>query len=346
MRSPATHVPTSLPATRRADKHGGDADRWSKRAVMRTRHERHGLLFAALCAANAAFVPAIAKLTTGHAEALFVAAASNLFAALCAAALLALRGELALMTRRGLAPRLLIIGALGTTAAHLFFYVGASRTSAIVTTLCLQIEPAYSLLLAWAFLGHRPTRRRVAATAVLLGGIVLALGAADLAAGAGVWLLLATPLCWQVSHLVVLRSLAGVPPVILTSARYLYGGVLLGLLWVVFGDRAALPAADALARLVPLLAVQGCVLGYAGTLFWYQAIARLDLARATAIVVPSIPLLSLAASFALLGEVASLRQWLGIVLTAAGILAFVTAPHPDEPRERIPTATAPIAAEP
>lgn len=248
------------------------------------------------------------------------------------------------MIRPRLAPRLLAIGALGTTAANLLFFLGASRSSAIVTTLCLQIEPAYSLLLAWVFLGHRPSRRRVGATAVLLAGIALALGASGFEASTGVWLLLGTPLCWQISHLVVLRGLVGVPPVILTSARYLYGGLLLVVLWVVFGDRAGLPAADELLRLAPLLAVQGCVLGYAGTLFWYQAITRLDLARATAIVVPSIPLLALAASFVLLGEVASPRQWLGLLLTAAGIFAFVTAPHPDEPRERIPSATAPIAS--
>jgi len=42
--------------------------------------------------------------------------------------------------------------------------------------------------------------------------------------------------------------------------------------------------------------------------------------------VPSIPLLSLGASFLLLGEVATPRQWLGLLLTAGGVLAFVTAP--------------------
>lgn len=290
-------------------------------------NERVGLLFAMLCALNGAFVPAVAKLTTGRAEPLFVAAASNLFAAIGAAVLLAARGELGVVFQPRLAPRLLAIGALGTTTAHLLFYLGASRTSAIVATLCLQCEPAYSLLLAWLFLGHRPTRRRVAAAGLLLAGIVLAVGASGFEASAGVWLLLVTPLCWQFSHLVVLRGLIGVPPLILTSARYMYGGVLLALLWLGFGDRAALASGGELARLIPLLALQGCVLGYGGTLFWYQAITRLDLARTTAIVVPAIPLLSLAASFVLLGEVASARQWAGLVLTAVGILAFVTAPH-------------------
>jgi drug/metabolite transporter (DMT)-like permease len=310
------------------------------------RQERLGLLFAALCAVNAAFYPAMTKLITGRGDALFVAAASNLFAGLCAIVPLALRGELGLLVRRGLAVRLLAIAALGTAAANLLFYLGTTRSNAIVATLCVQIEPAYSLVLAWFFLGHRPTARRVAATFFLLVGIALAIGASSFSASAGVWPLLATPLCWQISHLIVLRGLPGVPPIVLTSARYVYGGVILAVLWLLVGDRSAMPDGSQLLQLAPLFAVQGCILGYGGTLLWYQAIARLDLARATAIVVPSIPLLSLAASFALLGEVASGRQWVGLALAALGILAFVTASHPDEPRERIPSPTAPIAVEP
>jgi drug/metabolite transporter (DMT)-like permease len=78
-------------------------------------------------------------------------------------------------------------------------------------------------------------------------------------------------------------------------------------------------------------------------MLWYLTIARLDLARATAIVVPSIPLLSLGASFLVVGEVPTLRQAVGMLLTAGGVLAFVTAPHAVEVRERVPAQTAPLA---
>ncbi|MEO8600976.1 MAG: DMT family transporter [bacterium] len=294
---------------------------------MRAPDERAGLIFAALCALLGAFAPALAKLTTGGADALFVAAASTASAALAAVVLLGVRGALPMLVRRELAPRLMLIGALGTAAAQLCFYFGASRSSAIATTLCLQIEPAYALLLTWLVLGHRPTRRRLGATALLLAGIGLALCGGDFEAGAGVWLLLATPLCWQVSHLIVLRGLAGVPAVVLGGARYLYGGVLLVVLWALVGGASTLPARDELLHLTPLLITQGAGLGFAGTLLWYQAIARLDLTRATAIVVPLIPVLSFVATFLLIGEVATLQQWLGLALTAVGILAFVTGPQ-------------------
>lgn len=301
-----------------------------ERDTTRGGEERLGLLAAALCALNGAFVPAVAKLTTNAASPMLVAAASNLFAAVAALALLAARGELARLVERPRAWRLVAIAALGTGAAHLLFYLGASRTTAIVATLCLQVEPAYSLLLAWLVLGHRPTPRRLMAIAMLLAGIALAVGTSAIETSLGVWFLLATPLCWQLSHLVVLRGLSGVPAVVLTSARYLYGGLMLAVLWAALEGPATLPARGALWAVAPLLALQGCVLGYAGTLLWYLAIARIDLARATAIVVPSIPLLSLAASFALLGEVATPAQWAGVVLTAAGIGVFVA----DERRDR------------
>ena len=288
--------------------------------------ERKGLVYAGLCALNGALVPAFAKLTTGRTDALFVATVTTVFAGLFAAFVLGLRGELGALTRAPQRAWLALVGALGTGLAFFLFFAGAQRTSAIDTALCLQIEPAYSLVVAWLFLGHRPGRRRIAATATLLLGIGLAVGARDLTRSTGIWLLLATPICWQVSHLVVLRLLPGVTAVVLTGARYVFGGIVLVVCWLASLSIGTVPAFADIAYLTPLLAFQGIVLSYGGTWLWYQAILRLDLARATAIVVPSIPMLSLVASFVLLGEVPTPAHWGGLALVAAGVLTFVTAP--------------------
>jgi drug/metabolite transporter (DMT)-like permease len=305
------------------------------------RSESAGLVFAGLCALNGAFVPAVARLTSVEAEPLLVATVTSLFAGVCALAVLVARGELGVLIARDTGPRLALVGALGTAMAFFLFYSGTSRTSAIEAALCLQVEPVYALIGAWVGLGHRPTVRRVVAIAVLLAGLALALGAHQLSSAGGVWLILATPLCWQLSHLVVLRGLVGVRAPVLTGARYVYGGLMLAVVWLALGGTPAELAA--LRPGLPLLAVQGTVLAYLGTMVWYAAIARLDLARTTAIVVPSIPVLSLGATFVLLGEVPTARQALGMLLTAAGVMAFVTAPHADAWRERIPSPTAPLA---
>jgi drug/metabolite transporter (DMT)-like permease len=291
------------------------------------RAEGLGLLFAALCAVNGAFVPAISKLTTDRADPIFVAAASSLVAALAAAAVLAARGGLTVLFEPGRLARLALLGTLGTGAAFVLFFEGVSRSTAIETALCLQIEPVYSLLFARVFLGHPLTRRRVIGVALLLAGIALAVGVEGVRGSSGVWLLLATPLCWQASHLLVLKRLPGLAPPQLTGARYVFGGVVLCLYWALRAGPATIPAAAVLTPLLPVLVLQGLITFYLGTTLWYGAIERLDLARTTAIVVPSIPILSLGASFLLLGEVASAREWAGLVLCVGGVLVFATAPH-------------------
>ena len=306
----------------------------------RDRSETAGLVFAGLCALCGAFVPAVARLTTTALDPLLVATVTTVFAGALALVVLGARGELGVLVGRDTAPRLALVGLLGTAAAFFLFYAGTSRTSSIEAALALQVEPVYSLLAAWLGLGHRPTARRVAAIVVLLAGLVLAFGAHELSAGGGVWLILATPLCWQASHLVVLRGLPRLAAPVLTGARYVYGGLILAIAWLAGGGSIADLAP--LGPSLPLLALQGTVLCYLGTIVWYAAIARLDLARTTAIVVPSIPVLSLGATFVLVGEVPTLRQALGMLLTAAGVLAFVTAPHTAAWRGRIPsTAVSP-----
>jgi drug/metabolite transporter (DMT)-like permease len=288
----------------------------------------------------------VARLTTDHGHPLFVATVTTLFAGLAAAALLLALGEFGALLRRGDAWVFALLGALGTMAPTLLFFFGTSRTSALDAVLCLQIEPVYSLVLAWGVLGHRLTLRRVGSAVLLLAGIALAVSGQSGADPLGFGLLLATPLAWQCSHLLVLRRLTDASPQLLTAARYIWGAIWLGVVVAVFvaiaGDQIA-PPSWAEAQL-PLLAVQGVVLSYVGTSLWYQAIKRLDLARATAIVVPSIPLLALATSFVLLGETASPMQGAGLLLTAVGVLSFVVAPHAVETVERVPTQMAPIAA--
>jgi len=314
---------------------------------MRVGGERAGLAFAALCALNGAFVAPVARLATEAGDPLFVATATTVLAGLTAVLVLGWQGDLAALVRGRRALTLAALGALGTMVPNTLFFIGTSRTSALDAVLCLQTEPVYSLLLAWGVLGHRLTLRRVLSAAALLAGIACAVTGESVGDPLGLAMLLATPLAWQLSHLLVLRKLPRTRPELLTGARYAWGGLWLALAasfhaWTT--GRPSLPASWADAQL-PVLVVQGVLLSYCGTMLWYQAISRLDLARATSIVVPSIPLLSLATAFAIVGETPSARQVAGLLLVAVGVLSFVRAPHAVETRERVPTQTAPLGAD-
>lgn len=284
--------------------------------------ERAGVGFALACAINGAFVPAVAKITTAAGDGLSVALLTTAIGACVAAVVLIARGQWRALTAPGQWPALAALGILGTGVSFALFFSGASRASATETVLCLQIEPVYSLFLAWLVLGHRPTPHRIAATAVILLGLVLALGIRDLPASQGVWYLLATPLCWQLSHLIVLRSLVGVPLPVLTAGRYVWGAVALMVFWLLAPSSKALPAAAAW----PWLLVQGAVLSYGGTTLWYAAVRRIDLARATVLVVPTVPVLALGVSYLLLAETPQPLEWIGLALTVLGVYVFASRP--------------------
>jgi probable blue pigment (indigoidine) exporter len=233
-----------------------------------------------------------------------------------------LNGELGQLVARRTAPILVAVGALGTALAFALFFEGAKRASAIDTAVCVQTEPLFALLGARVFLGHALTLRRVLAVGAIVVGIALVLGARPLEGSLGVALLLATPLAWQSSHWLALRGLEGVNPRLLSGARYVYGALVLLPLWLLVDGVASRPPAAELAQLLPVVALQGALLSYGGTLAWYASIKRLDLARTTAIVVPSAPLLSLVASYFLLGELVTARQMIGFAVTTAGVLVF------------------------
>lgn len=108
---------------------------------------------------------------------------------------------------------------------------------------------------------------------MVAGGIALALDARASSGWLGLVLLLATPLCWQLAHVVSIRGLPGVSAHTFTTARYVFGGLLLVPAWVARGGLTSLPPADVLVGLVPVLAIQGVVLTFVGTIFWYETIA-------------------------------------------------------------------------
>ena len=291
---------------------------------MQRRTDTAGLAFAAYCVVNSSFVPAVAKLTTSHADGLTIALFTSAFASVVCLVFLVAQGKLGLLLRDF--GWLVLIGTLGTAVAFLLFYSGAQRVTAAETALCVQTEPIYSLIGTHWVLGYPTSKRRIAAVTAIAAGIALAIGTAPTSPLLGLGFLLATPLAWQMSHWIALKRLQTFDPLQLSGARYVYGSLGLLAAWLAVDGPAALPARSDLGSFLPVVALQGAVLSFGGTLAWYAAVKRLDLTRATAIVVPSAPILSLFVSYAVLGEQVSVREVCGFLLAAAGVLVFALNP--------------------
>jgi drug/metabolite transporter (DMT)-like permease len=278
---------------------------------------------AALCTVAAATQPALMRFGATRLDPMLFAAGCTVVATICVLPVVYARGEMGTLVGRRYRMRLLTISIIGTVVTTLTLVFGLRRIDAVAGTLLLQSEPIYSLLLATLFAGERPTLRQLAATAIIVCGIASAVGASS-GAYSPAWaamLVGMTPLFWQTSHVLSLPAMPPLSPLCMTAGRYGYASIVLTVTLL-----AANPHALAQLRepvVIGVIAATGIVCYFLASLAWYAAISRLSLAWTTALVIPGIPSLSILCAIFFLGEHATRRDVIGIVVAISGVLLLV-----------------------
>lgn len=285
-----------------------------------TRTERAGLAFAFAEILAVGLVPAFSKFAVSRIDPLLYSASAVCVAAAVSTGLAWGHGDLRQVFRPAVVPRLVLIALLGTTATTLLLFFGARLTDGVSAALLLQAEPVYSAALAWLIWRRPLPPRQAAGTALLIAGVALVLYNGAVTVGLGGLLILMVPLGWQLSHVLALGVMPPMSPRALTAARYIYGGAGLVVIQCALGGESI---ASLGWRGVGMSVFHGVVLFFCGTLFWYETIRRIDLARATAIVTPCEPVLSVALVWALLGGLPTGWQALGLALMVPGMLLVV-----------------------
>jgi drug/metabolite transporter (DMT)-like permease len=289
----------------------------------------------ALCIINTiigAGQPVITRWGAVHLDPLLFCTGAVVFATLCTIPLLWFTGELNLIVDARYRGRLFMVAMAGTVMTSLTLTYGLTRIGAVAGVLLLQTEPVYSLILSTVFVGERPSGRQMLATAAILVGI------GSVFAGGGsfspLWasaIIFTTPLFWQASHVMGLKLMPPLTPISMTGGRFFYAALILTAMLLLFRR-------DSLAQLTDpsslgVMVVTGFFIYFLSGLTWYGAINRLSLAWTTALVVPGIPILSILFAVMFLGERATAREVVGILISVSGVLALVLGadPHRKQP---------------
>lgn len=286
------------------------------------RHLLAGLTFAVLTTIVAAFQPVVTRYGALNIDPLLYCAGSVTVAAASMMIVLWWRGELRPLVDRKYVARLVMLSMTGTVATSLLLVFGFHKIDAVAGVILLESEPVYSLILATICLGERPSRRQIAATFAILGGISSVFGTghafSPLYAAA---LIFVTPLFWQVSHVFSLGVMPPLTPACITGARYLFATAFLIVLLLCTDYRAAAELADS--RTLATIGFSGLFVYCVGSLTWYAAINRLSLAWTTAFVIPGVPILSFLFAIAFLGEHPAALELVGVAVAMAGVVVLV-----------------------
>ncbi len=284
----------------------------------------------ALCIINTiigAAQPVITRWGAVNLDPLLFCTGAVIFATICTIPLLYFSGELKLIIKPRYRARLFVMSMTGTVMTSLTLTYGLTRLGAVAAVLLLQTEPVYSLILSTIFVGERPSAQQVFATIMVLVGIGSVFGAGDsFSPPWAVALVFVTPLFWQASHVMGLKLMPPLTPISITGGRFLYASIVLTAMLLVLRRDSIAQLADPTALGVVL--VTGFFIYFLSALTWYGAINRLSLAWTTALVVPGIPILSILFAVIFLGERATMREVIGILISVSGVVALVLGADP------------------
>ncbi len=287
--------------------------------------------------------PVITRWGAVHLDPLLFCTGATVFATLCTIPLLQYTGELRLIFDARYRGRLFMVAIAGTVMTSLTLTYGLTRIGAVAGVLLLQTEPVYSLILSTIFVGERPSMRQMLATATVLVGI------GSVFAGGGsfspLWasaIIFTTPLFWQASHVMGLKLMPPLTPTSMTGGRFFYASIVLTTMLLIFRRESIVQLADP--TTLGVIVVTGFFVYFLSGLTWYGAINRLSLAWTTALVVPGIPILSILFAVMFLGERATTREVVGILISVSGVLALVLGA--DAHRKQPPSEAAEAIHEP
>ncbi len=294
--------------------------------------EREGIIFVIITIFIAGALPIIIKYGTRLINPLFFAAFSSLIAGIFLFILAGLKGNWRILFDKRYFFHLLLIGFFGITLSNICFFFGVTLTSGINSSILLVIEPLYAIFIGYILLNEKITLKQMFFTFIIMLGTLVVVSRAKFSLNWGDLLVLLTPLCWQIAHFFSKRLMTShkdITPMLIATARTLYGGVFLFILSTIVGvnqyDKLGI------SNILLILLFQGIV-GFAlHYSIWYEAIKRLNLSKATTLV-SVYPTFSILLAWLILKEVPNFFQLAGFGIIMLGIfgLSGIKSEHRDK----------------
>lgn len=229
-------------------------------------------------------------------------------------------GHLSQLWEKRLLLKLMGLGLLGTAVTSVLMFYASRLLPPSRIVILSQSEILYSLFFGAVVLKERIGLRQLAATTLILVGMALALKAGNFVSfGLGEIMILAMPVCYQLSHLIGKRLLPELGPELVAAARTVYGILFLLPLIPFLTTGSSWTNALNAPGFWPMIIVQGFILNALSLWMWYVVLSRADLSRVTTLIL-TYPLVTLFA----IGFIPGLRdsvsagQFLGAALVVAG----------------------------
>lgn len=282
---------------------------------MLKKQENKGVVFILLSAAMWGIFPVVINHGTQAVPPVTFAAATTLLAAFGSFVYAALTNKLHELKKKKAYVPLFMVTVCIIVIPYILFFVGASKTSGINSSLLLLSEIIFTLIFT-PFIGEKTTIEK------LIGAIAVFIGAAFILYNGkfqlniGDLLIIISTVTYPVGNFYTKKALNFISPAIILFVRSLLGGLFI-LIFALLTEPQSNMFAVISANWI-LILFTGLVLFVISKIIWYEGLKYLDVSKATALGM-TFPLFSLIFLIAIFKEIPSVFQSVGIVIMAIGV---------------------------
>lgn len=203
----------------------------------------------------------------------------------------------------------------------ILIFTGSSKTSGINTTILLQSEIIFTLLIFGLFAIEKITLRKIIGALVVLTGTIFIVynGSTDI--NIGDLMIIAGTFFYPIGNIFAKKALKITNPSAILFIRSLLGGIVLIILSLIFENQSA--TLEKLSNYWPLILLNGIFIYHLSIILWYEGIKRIDISKAVSISIGSYPAFGLLFAILFLKEIPTISQLIGFTVVVAGIFVLI-----------------------
>ncbi len=280
-----------------------------------SQQENTGIIFAISSAALWGVFPIAVNYGTKTISPVTFAAITTLIAALGCFFYALLKGKLQELKNRKTYSSLIMITLCIVIIPYTLFFIGASKTSGINSTLLLLPEIIFTLIFTH-FIGEKTTLIKLVGAGCLFIGALFILFNGKLQFNFGDFLIILSTATYPIGNYYAKKALNLIFPATILFVRFLLGGIFMLLLAILFEPQTNIY--NTLSDNWLLISLTGLILLGMCKILSYEALKRLDISKTISLLM-IFPFFSLIILICFFKEIPSLFQWLGIAIMAIGI---------------------------
>ncbi len=286
---------------------------------MQKQQEKIGVMLALVAASIHGLAPLIINQAGKLIPPLTFAAITTLIGSVFCFFCAAWEGKLHELKIKKAYPLLLLVSLFIVIIPHILFFVGASKTSGINTSLLGLSEIVFLLIFA-PFIGEKNTLEKlIGAISILIGGIFI-LYKNHFTLNLGDVFIIFSTAFYPIGNFYAKKAFNIVSPSIVLFTRFFIGGICIFIISLIIEPDANIPSI--MTNNIVTITFTGLIFLGIGKTIWYMGFKRLDISKAISLIMTA-PLFSMIFLLIIYQEKLSIQQWIGVAIMCTGMFFSV-----------------------